>query len=208
MIYLIGGAPRCGKSILARELAAKKNIGWLSTDRLWTVVFNSTPKSQLKKKFPGYFLYKRAGDYAFETYSPKTLLQKELIESVSIWPGVRGLINSLAHYKQDFVIEGVHLLPKLVSQLKKTDTWRNIKIVYLVKTDLGKIKDGIPKNKRDEMDWLLAGGIDVPGRLDSAAKMISHESKYIQAEAKKYKFNVVNTGDDFRQKIKNMTAKF
>jgi adenylate kinase family enzyme len=34
MIYLIGGAPRAGKSILAQSLAAKRNIGWVSTDLL------------------------------------------------------------------------------------------------------------------------------------------------------------------------------
>jgi 2-phosphoglycerate kinase len=38
MIYLIGGAPRVGKSILSQQLAAKLNIGWILTNllrRLW-----------------------------------------------------------------------------------------------------------------------------------------------------------------------------
>lgn len=34
MIYLIGGAPRVGKSILCQQLAAKLRIGWISTDLL------------------------------------------------------------------------------------------------------------------------------------------------------------------------------
>lgn len=34
MIYLIGGAPRCGKTILCRQAAAKMGAGWTSTDLL------------------------------------------------------------------------------------------------------------------------------------------------------------------------------
>jgi hypothetical protein len=34
MIYLIGGAPRAGKSILGQSTSAKLNIGWISTDLL------------------------------------------------------------------------------------------------------------------------------------------------------------------------------
>jgi predicted kinase len=34
MIYLIGGAPRVGKSILSQRTAARLRIGWISTDLL------------------------------------------------------------------------------------------------------------------------------------------------------------------------------
>jgi 2-phosphoglycerate kinase len=34
MIYLIGGAPRAGKSILCQQVSAKLKIGWISTDLL------------------------------------------------------------------------------------------------------------------------------------------------------------------------------
>ncbi|MCX6743887.1 MAG: hypothetical protein NT116_06700, partial [Candidatus Parcubacteria bacterium] len=182
MIYLISGAPRCGKTILAKKIAANKKIGWVSTDRLWSVVFASTPKSQLKRKFPGYFLAREKGKYHFELHSLKTILDKEIIEAKSIWPGVIAFIRSTNNFKQDFVIEGIHLLPSLVNQLKETKYWPKIKIIYLIKTDLEKIKEGIPKNK-EEFDWLLAGGIDNPSRLDGAAKMIRYESQYFKQEA-------------------------
>jgi hypothetical protein len=32
--YMIGGAPRTGKSILGQRFAAKRGIGWISTDLL------------------------------------------------------------------------------------------------------------------------------------------------------------------------------
>ena len=38
MIYLIGGAPRAGKSILGQRVAANLKIGWVSTDLLFTIL--------------------------------------------------------------------------------------------------------------------------------------------------------------------------
>ena len=34
MIYLVGGAPRAGKSILGQQVASRLKIGWVSTDLL------------------------------------------------------------------------------------------------------------------------------------------------------------------------------
>lgn len=38
MIYLIGGAPRAGKSILGQRVAATLRIGWISTDSLMDIL--------------------------------------------------------------------------------------------------------------------------------------------------------------------------
>ena len=38
MIYLIGGAPRAGKSILCQQIAAKLRVGWISTDLLMETI--------------------------------------------------------------------------------------------------------------------------------------------------------------------------
>lgn len=34
MIYMIGGAPRVGKSILCQQVSSRLKIGWISTDLL------------------------------------------------------------------------------------------------------------------------------------------------------------------------------
>jgi hypothetical protein len=38
MIYLVGGAPRAGKSILGQHVSAKLKIGWISTDLLMVLL--------------------------------------------------------------------------------------------------------------------------------------------------------------------------
>ena len=38
MIYLVGGAPRTGKTILGERISARLSIGWISTDLLMAVL--------------------------------------------------------------------------------------------------------------------------------------------------------------------------
>ena len=38
MLYLIGGAPRCGKTLLAQRVASALRAGWCSTDTVRDVV--------------------------------------------------------------------------------------------------------------------------------------------------------------------------
>jgi 2-phosphoglycerate kinase len=34
VIYLVGGAPRAGKSIVSQQIASELGVGWVSTDLL------------------------------------------------------------------------------------------------------------------------------------------------------------------------------
>jgi predicted kinase len=44
MIYLIGGAPRAGKSILGQQVSARLNVGWVSTDLLMELLRVKNPE--------------------------------------------------------------------------------------------------------------------------------------------------------------------
>jgi hypothetical protein len=44
MIYLLGGAPRCGKSLLARDLGRRHQLPAVSTDLLRGVVMMVVPE--------------------------------------------------------------------------------------------------------------------------------------------------------------------
>ena len=46
MIYLIGGPPRCGKTILARRLAGLVGCPWLQTDYLETAFSSYFPPGE------------------------------------------------------------------------------------------------------------------------------------------------------------------
>jgi hypothetical protein len=97
MIYLVGGAPRVGKSILGQQIAARLRIGWISTDLLWELLrvkhvagakseWNATPE---------------AITAAAEWFFP--CLER------FVWG-----VNSMA---ESYVIEGVDFLPEQIAQL-------------------------------------------------------------------------------------------
>ena len=52
MIYLIGGAPRCGKTKIAKALAEKTHFPWFPADYLGAVVFPYIPENEQGTKFP------------------------------------------------------------------------------------------------------------------------------------------------------------
>ncbi len=201
MIYLIGGSPRCGKTILAKKIAHDKKISCVSTDALRAAILNTVPKSQRQKKFPQEAMPTPPTKFRFDVYSPAAQLKAQLVEAETMWPGVMAFIKSLSNREQQYVVEGVHLLPRLVNQLKKTSYWKDIKVVYLAKKDLAKIIKDFPKNK-DEYDWMLPTIQHDKARLRKAALMTQVKSQYFDREAKKYHLKVFNTDSNFQKKLR------
>lgn len=200
MIYLIGGSPRCGKTILAKKIASSKKVSWISTDAIHPIILNSLPKAQIKSKFPQSAMKTPKNKFRFDVYSHKAMNDAQWIEAKTMWPGTKALIRQLIGREQDYIIEGVHLLPKFTNELRNTDFWKNIRIVYLVKRDLNKIIKDFPKNK-NEYDWMLPSIIGDTTRLQKAAEMVQTKSEYFYKEAKKYNFKVFNTDTNFEQKL-------
>lgn len=193
MIYLIGGAPRCGKTIFSKAIAKKKRISWISTDSIWSVVVASTPKNQIAKKFP----YRRT---RLGVHSAKSISAAEIAESKTLWPGIRAFIERIIEIHEDYVIEGVHLMPELIRTLKRKKYWKDISVVYLVKEDLQKIKDGFSRNVAAH-DWLAAMFKKSPHLKEAAAEMVREKSRHIAVGADRYGLKVVNMDDAFEKKM-------
>lgn len=200
MIYLIGGSPRCGKTILAKRISLKERISYISTDPLRQMILDMVPKSEVKRKFPQTEMLYPKDKFRFEVYSPKVILKAQIVEAKTMWSPTKTLIQSLVNREQDFIIEGIHLFPRLVNQLKETRYWKKIKVVYLIKSQLDKIKTGFSQNK-NEYDWLYPTIRDSKERLTKAAEMVKEKSDYIEKEAKKFRFKLYNTEDDFNKQI-------
>jgi hypothetical protein len=91
MIYLIGGAPRAGKSILGQQISAKLKIGWVSTDLLADLLrvkndegikveWNATPEA-IKTNAEWFFPYLERF-----IWGASSLAENYLIEGVSFLP--------------------------------------------------------------------------------------------------------------------------
>lgn len=207
MIYLIGGAPRCGKTILSKQIAKQKGMSWLSTDKIRQMVVACTPRTQQEEKFPYIKLQKAVRPYHdLNDNPPRILLNAEIKESRSIWPSTRKLIEDLVESDEDFVIEGVHLMPTLIHQLKATPVWKQIRLLYLVKTDMNDILTGFHKNT-SKHDW-LTGALSNKELLNKVARMVQTKSVYIAQQAKKFGFTVIDTGKDFEKKLESALKRF
>ncbi|GHO49559.1 hypothetical protein [Ktedonospora formicarum] len=110
MIYLIGGAPRVGKTILAQQLCTTLKIGWISTDLLMDLLrVANTPGRKMKWDA-----------------SP------EAITAAAEWffPYLDRFIWGISSFTDDYVIEGVDFLPAQVAQLSTQYTIRSVFLGY------------------------------------------------------------------------------
>ncbi len=199
MIYLIGGAPRCGKTILSERLSVEKHLPWISTDTLRASLLAYIPDSEIETKFPDQ-------NRRLETNTPEELLESELVESETLWPGICAMIKHFVDCQQEYVIEGVHLMPKLIQQLQTTPYWSQIKLIYLVKSDLREIEEGLVQNKAKH-DW-LKDILEEKELLEKAARMVQMKSVYIADQARSCGYAVIDTGIDFEQKIAKLSRGF
>jgi len=205
MIYLIGGSSRCGKTILSKKIASKKKISFISTDSLRPIVLEILSKKELKSKFPQTNMPTPKNKFRFDLYPAKDILDAQVVEAKIMWPPIKAFITSLIFRDRDYVIEGLHLLPGLVNQLKRTKYWKDIKVVYLIKTDLIKIQSGFSKNIR-EFDWMYPLIKNDKDRLLKASEMVSSKGQYIAKEAIKFDLKLYNTEDSFNKTLKEAEA--
>ena len=97
MIYIIGGAPRAGKSILCQQVSAKLQVGWISTDLLLELL-------RLKNE---------------EGVKTEWNAVPEAIIADAQWfyPYLERFIWGVSSLAENYVIEGVDFLPEQVMQL-------------------------------------------------------------------------------------------
>jgi hypothetical protein len=106
MIYLIGGAPRVGKSILCQQVAARLRAGWISTDLLLDLL-RSAKADGVKTEWNASTEAIRGNAEWFFPYLERF-----------VWGA-----NSLA---KRYVIEGVDFLSEQVDQLSKQYPIRSV----------------------------------------------------------------------------------
>ena len=113
-------------------------------------------------------------------------------------------------WKHDCILEGVHLFPKFLHEFETLKEWgsrRNeICIIYLIKKDGRKIIGGFKKSDKAS-DWLLHC-VNTEEDLRNAAKMVRVKSIYLEKQAVKYGYRVVNTETDFQRTLRELLKEF
>ena len=172
MIYLIGGAPRVGKSTLCQRLAKRMAIGWTSTDILFDML-----------TFDG-----KAGK------KPEWNADPVAIRTTAEWsfPYLQRFVWGVSSHANDYIVEGVWILPAQAKQLANEYA---VRVVFLGSTDMSLEKlDRYPGHSKGyarlpfEMRMQIAG--DVPSW-----------SRFIRNEAERHDYVYVDTAIDFEARI-------
>jgi len=198
MIYLIGGSPRSGKTILSKKLSKKLGIQYISTDTLRLFMIASLKDGDKYKYFPFEKMFDLAGaiDIFYQNTSGKEMLSADIEEAKNIMPGILAFIEYFKNTNTNCIIEGVHLLPSLIKDINNEE---GIKTIILTKNDSDKIYDGL-KSNQGKGDW-VADNIKDDQILSTTAKSLAEYGKYFVTESTKYGYKCINTEDDFFDKI-------
>jgi hypothetical protein len=180
MLFLVSGASRSGKTLIAKKILAVKQIPYLSLD--WLMMgFNDG--------IPEYGIH-------------HLLWPNEIAERMG--PFLLGMIDSMLVDGMDYVIEGEAMLPQLVADLveKHPD---QVKVLFVGYTEINvEDKVALVRNHGDgENDWLTRKSDEYI--RDHIKNMIAY-SKMIKSGCERHGLPYFDTSEDFLGTIEAATA--
>ncbi len=171
MIYLVGGAPRAGKSILGQQVAANLKTSWISTDLLVDLL--------------------RVND---ETIKAEWNATPEAIKATAEWffPYLQRFVWGASSLAENYLIEGVDFLP---AQVKQLSAQYQIRAVFLGCSEMTlEIFDQFPGCS------VGYGGLPEELRRQFA-KDVPLWSAFIQQECEGFGYPYVDMANDFPNRL-------
>ena len=202
-IILIGGPQRCGKTTLARSVSKELNIPWISTSTLEAVIRRYTPVSQENELFPKSMLRKKAdggNDKMYATYTAEKIVESYLKQSETLSDAIRGFIKHVSQQDWDYILEGYHITPKLVTAIKEDGF--NVDSIILVNTNPNELINRSLSSKVTH-DW-VRDEIRDKHNYTKIGDMITLYSNTLTNEAKKHGVRVIDMGQDFQKNFKEV----
>ena len=191
MIFLLGGAPRVGKSIISSEIRQKHAVSVVSTDTLGAVLENAlSPEAA-----PDLFVFSRfnempvADRVKLMVNDPAELIDYVRRESRVVWKAVETFIRREEDEGRDALIEGVAVLPELVNQLEDIPH----RVVFIGNQG-NKHKENIKKYaEENEHDWMRGVSDQY---VCAFAMFVERMSAFIEQETKKYGFEYIEMDEE------------
>jgi 2-phosphoglycerate kinase len=197
MIFLLGGPPRVGKSIISSEIRKKYAVSVVSTDSLGAALENVLSAETV----PDLFVFDRFNKMPLEERmklikkNPAELIDYVRRESRVVWRAVEAFIGRENDEGRDVLIEGVAVLPELISQLEDIPH----RVVFV-----GNQGDNHEENikkfvEENENDWMRDAGDQY---ISAFAMFVKRMSVYIEQEAEKYGFEYIEM---YKRLFRNIT---
>ena len=170
MLYIIGGASRSGKTLLARRAVAEKKITYFPLDALFGAFVNGAPDIGVRYE--------------------DSLMDRP----AKMWPVTKHLFDFFFKEEQEYLIEGDSLLPSQINELILEQ--KPIRCCFFGYTQLTKDKklSLVRQYHRGNIDWTR--DISDEEILPMIDEMIQF-SKHLQEECTKYGIKYFDVSHDF-----------
>jgi len=175
MLYIISGASRSGKTMIAKKISEKKGISYFSLDWLIMGFTNGIKEYGIHDKL-----------------FPDEIAQRS-------WNFLKAMFESMIWGEENYIIEGEAILPELIIELVKKNPGK-IKICFVGYTHVNvdeKVKE-IKYFSNKKKDWLSDTSDEYI--VDHVKNMVAHSIK-IKKSCKKYGIIYFDTSTDFIEKI-------
>ena len=186
MIYLLGGPPRVGKSIISNQIRQKHALSVVSTDTLAALLQHV----QSPEAVPDLFVFEtfnkmpNAQRVQFITNEPADLIEFVRRESLVVWKAVDAYIRREYDEGRDVLVEGVAVLPELVGQLDDIPH-RAVFIGNQAKNHQENIKKSAEEHPHD---WMREAS---DSYIHAFAMFVNRMSASIEQEAKQVGFEYI-----------------
>ena len=177
MIYLIGGAPRAGKSILCQQAASTLKIGWISTDLLMELLRVKNEEG-IKTEWNA---------------APEAVT----VNAEWFFPYLERFVWGVSSMAESYMIEGVDFLPVQVEQLSKK---YQIHSMFLGCSEM-------TLEHFDQFPGRSAGYTFLPEEVKrQIVHDVPLWSKFIRQEAKRFGYAYIDMTGDFSSRLREAEA--
>lgn len=180
MVYLISGASRSGKSILANMIHKKTNISVLPTDAIMMAFFNGVPQFGIHPE----------------------LWPDEI--AIKLWDFYKSLITVFIENEEDYIIEGESFLPEHIRDLEEEYKGRVKSCFIGFSTISVETKKEHVKLYANKNDWLLGNSEEYI--TNHITNMIGY-SKTIKKSCENHNVTYFDTSENFTD-VLNQAMKF
>lgn len=181
MLYILGGAARCGKSTVSRKLLEEKRVPYLPVDIFITPLRKGAPELGIIHEMP-------------------TMEKAE-----KLWKFIKPLAEHLLKREPNYLLEGDGLLPKHVSELISENPGKVIACFTGYPKINTKVKFNLIRKYEEEGDWTSYLSEQ---KLTEAVESSKKLSIYLYEECGRYNIPFFDGSEDFNKNVKNILNYF
>lgn len=182
MIYLIGGAPRVGKTQAVIEVLKQRPMNAIASEEVRYMLTRTLPNTRLKRA-----LKQTLHDIDPTRHTVAELWQDQVEQARALWPSLTHIMEAYQQDGQDVLLEGVAVLPELIAQLPF-----RTKALILSNQSLTHAAAVLRRARANRHDWLHA---KPEAAIANYCQYFAYMDQYFRLEAEKYGLPVMTVTD-------------